>query len=81
MATKYAKLSKKKICGKNDQKNVIIKYAQLSKNQFVAKMAKKYAKLNRKQFVAKLAKKMQNSGCDKHDHNFHKRYKINQKTV
>ena len=47
----------------------------------VAKMAKKYAKLNRKQFVAKLAKKMQNSGCDKHEHNFHKRCKINQKTV
>ena len=41
MATKYAKLSKKKVCGKNDQKNVIIKYAQLSKNQFVAKMANK----------------------------------------
>ena len=37
----YAK--KKKFMEKNDQKNVIIKYAQLSKNQFVAKIAKKYA--------------------------------------
>ena len=78
MATKYAKLSKKNSLWKKLPKNVIIKYAQLSKNQFVAKMAKKYAKLNRKQFVTKLAKKRQNSGCDKHDH---KRCKINQKAV
>ena len=62
-------------------KNAISKYKKLNEKQFVAKMAKKYARLNRKQFVAKLAKKMQNSGYDKHDHNFHKRCKINQKTV
>ena len=53
-STKYAKLSKKAVCGKNGPKNAISKYAKLNEKQF---MAKKYAKLNKRQLEAKLSKK------------------------
>ena len=56
MATKYAKLSKKAVCGKNGHKNMQqAKMQNYAKGSLWEKMSTKYAKLNRKQFMAKLS--------------------------
>ena len=63
MTAKYANFNKA-VCGKIWPKNMQksgcckngYKYVNLSKKQFVVKMATKYAKLNNEQFGAEFAK-------------------------